>query len=191
MFGLENHTFTITATRTGPTTTSLDVNLSYSGTAVQGTDFLAVAPDSLSHVTIPAGSASGSITVRALDDADTDGPEKVVAQVASGTGYVIGTPSKAATLILEPHGPPHFVPDTTGSAPPDPVGTNPGVTGNVPALSDPDTGVRYGDGTVAESLPALGGGGGMFGLNPGSLRLLNSDGFGTSWDVIPYWSNDA
>ena len=61
---MEGGTSTLTVTRTGATDSALTVKLGYTGTATAGADYEAL-PDS---VTIPAGSASTSLTITTIND---------------------------------------------------------------------------------------------------------------------------
>ncbi|MDW8244811.1 MAG: DUF4832 domain-containing protein, partial [Thermogemmata sp.] len=80
-----------TFVRYGSKASSLSVNFAISGTASPGVDYNALP----SHVIIPAGQASVTLTVTPLDDALVEGPETVVVTLAAGSGYTIGSPSSA------------------------------------------------------------------------------------------------
>ncbi len=90
-----------TVTRTAPTTASLTVNLSISGTATNGTDYANIA----STVTIAANQTSAVINVSPVDDAVTEGPEDVTIALASGN-YDIGTANFASVTIADNDNPP-------------------------------------------------------------------------------------
>jgi len=79
------------------TTLALTVNYTISGTATNGTDYNSL-PGS---VTIPAGSATATISVQAVGDALAEGTETVVLTLASGSGYVVGTVDNATVKILD------------------------------------------------------------------------------------------
>lgn len=86
-----------TLTRTGPTTASLDVNVSGSGTSTSGTDYSAIA----TLQTIPAGQSSATVNVSPLQDIDNEGAETVILAVQSGSGYVVGSPASATVTIAD------------------------------------------------------------------------------------------
>ena len=69
--------------RYGSTTNPLTVQLSYSGAAVNGSDF--VGPPS---VTIPAGSDSVTFNIPAIDDVVSEGTEYATVTVATNAAYV-------------------------------------------------------------------------------------------------------
>ena len=73
------------------------VNLAFSGTATAGTDF--VLPET---VTMPAGAATADFLISPLDNSAATGTRTVIAAIASGSGYAIGTNSPSATgMILD------------------------------------------------------------------------------------------
>jgi hypothetical protein len=91
-------TGTLTVTRIGPTTSGLTVNYVVSGTATNGTDYVALTG---SHV-IPAGSASADITVIPIDDTLMEGNETVIVTLLPGPGYVtLGAPSAGTVTIAD------------------------------------------------------------------------------------------
>ena len=92
--GLDPGVFTIT--RTGSTVAALAVNLSIGGTATNGTDYQTIA----SSVTIPAGSASATVTVTPIDDTVVDAAETVIATIQPGA-YAVGTASSATVTIAD------------------------------------------------------------------------------------------
>jgi hypothetical protein len=83
--------------RTGDVSSPLDVNVTFAGTATNGVDYQMLP----SPVTIPAGSASATITIVPIDDGDLEAREGVVIQLAPGAGYVIGDPGMAAVTIAD------------------------------------------------------------------------------------------
>ena len=97
-----------TATEAGPTTgqftitrsggsnvASLAVNFSINGSAINGTDYASIT----SPVTIPAGSASATVTVTPVDDSLVEGDETVTLTLTTGTGYTVATPSSDTVTI--------------------------------------------------------------------------------------------
>jgi hypothetical protein len=90
-------TGTFTFTRTGSTAAALTVNYSASGTATSGSDYTSLG----TSVTIPVGSTSATRTVTPIDDAAIEGSETVLATLAVGSGYTIGSPSAATVTITD------------------------------------------------------------------------------------------
>ncbi len=88
-------TGTFTFSRTGGTLSALTVSYALSGTATNGTDYNALS----GTVTIPAGSASQTVTVAPVDDTMPEGDETVVLTLSSGAGYQAGSPSSATVTI--------------------------------------------------------------------------------------------
>jgi hypothetical protein len=89
-----------TASRTGATDAPLTVNYALSGTAVIGTDY----QNPGGSVTIPAGQGSTTISINPLDDGvgdESQGPVTVLATIASGGAYYIGSPNTATVTINE------------------------------------------------------------------------------------------
>jgi hypothetical protein len=86
---------TFTLTRRGATNAgTFTVNLSYAGTATSNVDYVAT-----QTVDINAGEVRKTFTISPLDDGLVEGPETVIANVASGTGYAIGTNGATATIV--------------------------------------------------------------------------------------------
>jgi len=97
-------TGTFRFTRTGSTASSMVVSYSISGTATPGTDcqWLSGAWQNTSGtVTIPAGSASTTISVVPIADSVSDPNEKVTVTVSSNSGYTVGSPAYATVTISE------------------------------------------------------------------------------------------
>jgi len=91
--GPDNAAFTIT--RTGDTVTSLTVDYSLGGTAVNGTDY-----DTLSTaVTIPAGAASATITVIPKPSASHVGPMAATLTLTANPAYTVGPSGNASVTI--------------------------------------------------------------------------------------------
>jgi len=89
------NTGTLTVTRTGSTSASLDVFYTVTGTATNGSDYTALA----GSVTIPVGESSATITVGPIDDPDIEGDETVIVTLLDVAGYAVGT-SDAATVTI-------------------------------------------------------------------------------------------
>jgi hypothetical protein len=89
-------------TRRGQTNVEVTANLAYGGgTATPAVDF--TGPPT---VTIPAGVVDQDFTVSPLDDNVLEGDETVVANVATGSGYAVGSPGSASATILDDELPP-------------------------------------------------------------------------------------
>jgi hypothetical protein len=93
---------TFTVTRAGSTSGSLIVNFTIGGTAANGTDYASIG----TSVTIPAGSASATVTVTPIDDTAVESNETVVLALSAGTGYTVGSPSSATVTIADDDAPP-------------------------------------------------------------------------------------
>ncbi len=90
-------TASVTLTRTGATTAALTVNLTRTGTATAGTDYTGINTTAL----IPIGAASVTLTLTPVQDTTAEGAETAIIAVASGTGYVVGTPSSVTLTIAD------------------------------------------------------------------------------------------
>ena len=90
-----NGTFVVS--RTGSTTSALTVNYAVdaSSTATSGSDYTALG----TSVVIPAGQASTTIALQVKDDSTSENTETVVVNLASGSGYTIGTPSATVNIL--------------------------------------------------------------------------------------------
>jgi hypothetical protein len=95
--GEPSNTGTFTITRSGSTTGSLAVTFAVSGTATSGTDYTSLG----SSVTIPAGSASATLTVTPVDDSLVEGSETVILSLSSSTSYTVGSPSSATVTLAD------------------------------------------------------------------------------------------
>ncbi len=86
-----------TVTRTGATASPLTVNYRISGTAINGTDYSTIS----TSVTIPASSATATITVTPIDDVLVEATETVILTLRTNTAYTMGTPGKAMMTITD------------------------------------------------------------------------------------------
>jgi hypothetical protein len=89
---------TFTVSRTGSTASTLQVGFTIGGTATGGSDYTLSAA---SPITIPAGSASATVTVTPIDDALTESGETVVLTLTAGAGYLIGASTNATVTITD------------------------------------------------------------------------------------------
>jgi V8-like Glu-specific endopeptidase len=86
-----------TITRSGATTAPLTAYFSVAGTATLGSDYSSIG----SSVTIPAGSASNTITVTPIDDTSVEGDETVVVTLSANAAYTVGSPGSATVTITD------------------------------------------------------------------------------------------
>jgi regulation of enolase protein 1 (concanavalin A-like superfamily) len=91
-----------TISRTAPTTGSLNVNLTLTGTATNGTDYSSIS----SSITFIAGQTSRTGTIAPIDDAVTEGDEVVTLQIATGSTYDVGSAGFDDVTILDNDSPP-------------------------------------------------------------------------------------
>ncbi len=106
--GPKNATFAVR--RRGDTNEDLFVSYDIGGTAKNGVDYVPL-PGS---VTIPAGARQALISVVPIDDGPPDINSSVILKLQPGTNYVLGTPARAAAIILDGQGPrpvPAILPD--------------------------------------------------------------------------------
>ena len=91
---------TVTATLSAAATTAVTVDLALSGTATDGTDYVA----SATQIVIAAGDTSGSVTITATDDGDDEGDETVIVDIATVTGANEDGDQQVTTTILDDDG---------------------------------------------------------------------------------------
>jgi hypothetical protein len=92
----------LTVTQSSVSSVPTVINLTYAGTATNGTDYSGPAT-----VTIPAGQTSTTITLTVADDAAPEGSETVIvtlASIASGQG-TLGSTTSATNTITDNDGP--------------------------------------------------------------------------------------
>jgi hypothetical protein len=88
---------TFTFSRTGSTAAALVVQYRMGGTATNGSDYAALS----GSLTIPAGQASATVTVRPVDDPDSEGAETVDVTVQPDGAYTVGNPPTATLTIAD------------------------------------------------------------------------------------------
>ena len=87
---------TVTATLSAVSAQIVTINLGFSGTATNGTDYT----PSASSIAISAGSLSGSITLSGISDSLSESNESIIVDIASVTnGTKTGTQQVTATII--------------------------------------------------------------------------------------------
>ena len=104
---------TVTATLSTAVTSDVTVDLAYSGTATNGTDYNA----SGTQITIAAGSTTGAVTVTAIQDTEVEPGETVIVDVTAVAGADENGDQQVTTTIVD---------DDSGVNDP-PVLTNPGT----------------------------------------------------------------
>ncbi len=85
-----------TLTRTGSTASSLTVNYTIGGMAINGSDYSSIG----ASVSIPAGSSSATRTITPINDTAVEATETVVLTLTSGS-YTIGSPNSATVNIVD------------------------------------------------------------------------------------------
>ena len=78
---------------------SINVNYAMSGTATFNTDY-ALSTGTAGHVTIPAGQASATVTLKAKKDTVSEGTETAIMTLQAGTGYKVSQHNSATVSIL-------------------------------------------------------------------------------------------
>src|SRR5205807_2625177 len=120
-----------TFSRTGDPGAELTVNYALGGSAVRWYDYRRPEGDMPDSVTIPAGSASTTMTINAVANTTGADPETVVLTLSPDAAYLVGSPNSATMTILA---------GSTPTNPPPPTGTNISVvddtTLQLPRLGD-------------------------------------------------------
>ena len=104
--GPVNGTFTVS--RAGLTTNSLNVSLTVTGTATNGSDYIALP----ATITIPAGAVSTSVDVTPVDDTLVESTETVISTIAANAAYTVGL-NASATVTIEDNDPAAVMPALT------------------------------------------------------------------------------
>ncbi len=86
-----------TITRNGSTAAALTVNYGITGSALHGTDYVPL-PGVL---TIPAGSAVGTVVITPIDDAIGEPAQTALFQLRGGIGYTVGAPGSATVTVTD------------------------------------------------------------------------------------------
>lgn len=84
-----------TVTRTGDTTNALVVDYTIGGSALHGTDYLALP----GTITIPAGAANATILIVPIDDAHGEPAQTVVLQLRNDSRYLLSSSNLATVTI--------------------------------------------------------------------------------------------
>jgi hypothetical protein len=90
-----------TFTRTGSTASALTVNYSLGGTAVKWNDYYRYGVGDMPvSITIPAGSASYTMSIVARDNQTHSNPETVIINLSASSSYQVGSPASATMTIV-------------------------------------------------------------------------------------------
>jgi len=93
-----------TFSRSGPATSALTVNFTYSGAATFGSDYTQSGASSFAGgvgtIVIPAGRSSASVTIDPIADTINEPDENVVLSVSPGANYNVGVLGPAFGVIL-------------------------------------------------------------------------------------------
>ena len=111
-----------TFSRTGDPGPALTVNYALGGSAVRWYDYRRPEGDMPDSVTIPAGSASTTMTIDAVANTTGADPETVVLTLSPDAAYLVGSPNSATMTILA---------GSTLTNPPPTTGTNTSATVSV------------------------------------------------------------
>ena len=121
----------VTATLSNPSAQNVTVNLTFSGTAANNTDYSA----SSASILIPAGSLTGAITLTGINDTTFEANESVIVDINSvNNGTESGTQQVIAT-INDDDNQPSVTLNLTGS----PLSENAGIAIVTATLSNPST----------------------------------------------------
>ncbi|WP_238707315.1 Calx-beta domain-containing protein [Microcystis aeruginosa] len=139
-----------TFTRTGVTTNALTVNYTVGGTATLNTDYTQTGAASFTSttgtVTFAAGSDTATVTIDPTTDTNVEDDETVTLNLASGTGYTVGTTDAVVGIITDTNNE-----TPSNQAPTDLALSATTVNENVPvntvigtfSSTDPDTGNTF------------------------------------------------
>ena len=118
-----------TFTRDGSTTADLTVNFSLGGSAAKWTDYRRLPEgDMPAFITIPAGAASETLTIYAMDNSTLANPETVSLTLAPDAAYTVGAPSFAVVEIQSGSTTTITNPPANTNNPPPTLGDTPTVT---------------------------------------------------------------
>lgn len=104
MYERTNDYATFKVSRLGDTGTVFNVNLAFSGTATEGTDYY-----TNTTLAFDAGVLSTNINIYPIVDAALEGNETVTMGLAAGAGYTVGTPSSASITLVDANTAPEVV----------------------------------------------------------------------------------
>ena len=87
----------VTLTRTGDVTGTLSVDYTLTGTAISGTDYVALA----GTATFAAGATTATLVITPIDDIAVEGNETVIVTVDTAATYTIGEDDQATVTIVD------------------------------------------------------------------------------------------
>jgi hypothetical protein len=90
-------TGTVVLSRNGPTNLPLTVQLSYSGSAINGVDYQIL----FGSVTFASGQSTAPVVIEPLSDGALEGTEQVTLTLLAGEGYVLGDVSTSQVAIID------------------------------------------------------------------------------------------
>ena len=94
-----------TVTRTGDVSAPLNVHYTVGGTAVAGTDYVALP----GTATIQAGSSTSAVIVTPIDDGAFENDESVILTLSADTAYALGSPATSTVTVVSDDLPPDLV----------------------------------------------------------------------------------
>ena len=94
-----------TLARDGATDDAVTVRYTVGGTATAGADYVALS----GTVTFPAGSATATLVIAALDDTIPEGVETVIVTLSPDPAYVVGASSRATVMVVSDEAPPDLI----------------------------------------------------------------------------------
>jgi Ca2+-binding RTX toxin-like protein len=95
--------FIYTFTRTGSTTNALTVNYGITGTA-DATDYTGATPGTGKTIIFSAGAATATLALDSIGDTSVETDETISLQLATGTGYTVGTSAAQIATIINDDG---------------------------------------------------------------------------------------
>jgi Ca2+-binding RTX toxin-like protein len=95
--------FIYTFTRTGSTTNALTVNYGITGTA-DATDYTGATPGTGKTIIFSAGAATATLALDSIGDTSVETDETISLQLATGTGYTVGTSAAQVATIINDDG---------------------------------------------------------------------------------------
>ncbi len=101
-----------TVSRAGDTSAALTVHYTVAGTAVAGTDYVALPGE----VTIEAGASSAPVVVTPIDDAGFESNESVILTLGADASYSLASPSAGTVTIVSDDLPPDLVVSSMSAA---------------------------------------------------------------------------
>jgi choice-of-anchor C domain-containing protein len=95
--------FIYTFTRTGSTTNALTVNYGITGTT-DATDYTGATPGAGKTIVFSAGAATATLALDSIGDTSVETDETISLQLATGTGYTVGTSAAQIATIINDDG---------------------------------------------------------------------------------------